>query len=232
MTGKGLLPLAETAAAALVWAAVVLGSAVLALTLPVYTSAMTQALGVPASSGLSTGDVVKLSGQVRALVADTEYDPLPATWKGAPAFDSAAVSHLMDVRSVFAGARIAVGVCALLLAVYVGWCLARRRFSALSTGMTVGAVLLVAGMVLGLIAGLTSFEALFAAFHGLFFAAGTWTFPADSLLIRLFPERFWAVSGGLWAGLTVLGAVALAVCARLLRTNVATGNASRTANNV
>lgn len=232
MSGARALTFGETAVAALLWAAVVLGSAVLALTLPVYTTAMTQALGVPASSGLSAADVVALSSDVRALVADTEYDPLPATWKGQPAFDAAAVSHLMDVRRVFSAARLAVGVVALLLATYVGWCVALRRFGPLSRGMTAGSALLAGGMALALLAGLLSFDALFTAFHGLFFAAGTWTFPADSLLIRLFPERFWAVSGAVWAGLTVAGAVVLALCARFLRANVAARNASRTENNV
>jgi hypothetical protein len=57
-------------------------------------------------------------------------------------------------------------------------------------------------------------------------------FPADSLLIRLFPERFWEVSGAIWAGLALIGAVALAVAARLLRSAAVRLGASRTANNV
>ena len=51
---------AEAAAAALLWVVVCVGTSVLALTLPVYTSALTQALGVPASAGLSVDDVVHL----------------------------------------------------------------------------------------------------------------------------------------------------------------------------
>ena len=50
---------------------------------------------------------------------------------------------------------------------------------------------------------------LFTTFHGVFFAAGTWTFPSDSLLIRLFPESFWIAAAAAWAALVVLGALVL-----------------------
>lgn len=232
MTTRRFARGAETAVAALLWSALVLGSAVMTLTVPAYTSALTQALGVPASAGLPAADVVRLSGQVRALVADAEFDSLPTTWKGSPAFDTAAVNHLMDVRRVFSGARLATGLAALLLAVYVGWCVAARRFRELASGMFAGAAVLAVGIVLVLAGALTSFDTLFAAFHGLFFAAGTWMFPADSLLIRLFPERFWEVSGAAWGGLSLVGAVVLALAARLLRSSAVRLDASRTANNV
>lgn len=222
----------EVAIAAALWAALVTGSAVIALTVPAYTSTMSQALGIPQTAGLPTADVVRLSGQVRALVADREYDPLPAVWKGAPAFDSAAVSHLLDVRRVIGAARVATGVAALLLAAYVAFCVGKRRLSTLGAGMRAGAALCGALIVLGVIAASVDFESFFAAFHGLFFAAGTWTFPSDSLLIRLFPERFWVASGACWAALLALGAVVLLVMPVVLRGAEARLNASRTANNV
>jgi len=223
---------AEVGVAALVWAALVTGSAVLALTVPVYTSAMTQALGVPQSSGLPAADVVRLSGQVRALVADSEYDPLPATWAGQPAFDASAVSHLLDVRGVIGFARLATGIAALLLATYVGFCVGTGRLTRLATGMRAGAAASAGVVVLGVAAALTDFSRFFAAFHGVFFASGTWTFPYDSLLIRLFPEPFWIASGVAWAALIALGAGLLLVSARLVLGTQARLNASRTANNV
>lgn len=221
MSPEAFRRIAERAVAACLWATVVLGSVVLALTMPVYTSAMTQALGVPHSAGLPAGDVVRLSAQVRALVADAEFDPLPSQWRGQPAFDAAAVSHLMDVRKVISAARAAVGVLALVLALYVSWCVAKRRIDALTGGMRWGAWLLGSATVLAVVVAVTSFDVLFTAFHGIFFAAGTWTFPEDSLLIRLFPERFWMASGGVWAALNVVGAAVLGVGARLLRGNLA-----------
>ena len=223
---------AEVAAVALLWTAVVAGSAVMALTVPAYTSTMTQALGVPASAGLSRSDAVKLADQVRALVADSTYDPLPATWRGAPAFDDAAVSHLLDVRGVISTARIATGLASLLLAGYVAFCVGKRRLRVLASGMKGGAALSVAVVALALIVAVSDFSWFFTAFHGLFFASGTWTFPADSLLIRLFPEPFWMASGAAWAALIGLGAAVLLVAARLVRGVSERVYASRTASNV
>lgn len=222
----------EVAFAALLWLVCVVGLAVGALTVPVYTSALTQALGVPGSAGLSATDVVRLAGQVRASVADAEYDELPSVWRGRSAFDEAAVSHLRDVRAVMSAARIATGIAALLLALYVSWCVARRRFGTLRFGMAWGAGVVTAFVVLAGVAGMFDFSSLFAAFHGLFFAQGTWTFPYDSLLIRLFPERFWSVSAAVWASLSLLGAGVLALAARLLRATVGREYASRMPKNV
>jgi uncharacterized membrane protein len=51
----------------------------------------------------------------------------------------------------------------------------------------------------------------FLAFHELFFEPGTYLFPADSDLIRLFPEPFW-FDAALAAGLAIiLPALALGI---------------------
>jgi integral membrane protein (TIGR01906 family) len=232
MTAARWSAAAEIGVAAVLWAALVAGSAVLALTIPVYASALSRVLAIPQSAGLPAADALKLSDQVRALVADREFDPLPATWAGAPAFDAAAVSHLMDVRRVIGGARFATGIAALLLALYTAFGIARRRFVRLAAGMRAGAVLTGVVLVVALIAAVSDFTWLFTAFHGLFFTAGTWTFPADSLLIRLFPERFWMASGGAWAALAGVGAAVLVTVARFVRGAEARLSASRMANNV
>lgn len=43
--------------------------------------------------------------------------------------------------------------------------------------------------------------------HTLLFAQGNWIFDADSLLITLFPEAFWAAMAGLW----ILSSIVLAL---------------------
>jgi integral membrane protein (TIGR01906 family) len=209
----------EVTAVSMVWAAAVVGSAVLLMLLPVYTSAASQALGIPATAGLSRSDALRLSSQVRSLVSDSRFAPLPATWRGRPGFDEPAVEHLLDVRAVLHVARIVTGAAALVLALYVAYCLARRRTRRLRAGMLGGALLVVALVVISAIVALGDFDAFFAWFHSLFFRAGTWTFPADSLLIRLFPERFWEASGAVLAALSLLGGATLAIAARLLRVN-------------
>lgn len=223
---------AETGLAAVLWAALVIGSAVLALTFPVYTSAASQAVGVSQTAGIPGADVLRLSGQVRALVVDDEFDPLPSTFQGLPAFDAAAVSHLMDVRGVLGAARLATGIAALLLASYTGLCVMKGRVDRLRAGMRVAALLCAVFVVLAVVAAFTDFSSFFAWFHGLFFKSGTWTFPAGSLLIRLFPVRFWELSGGAWGALVLLGAGALLLASRLTRAAQARLFASRMANNV
>jgi integral membrane protein (TIGR01906 family) len=222
----------EVVVVAVLWAAFIAGISVLTLTVPVYTSALTQALGVPESSGLGAADVVTLSAKVRSFVADPEAETLPAGWKGRPAFGPSEVSHLRDVRAVLSGARTATGAAALLLAAYVAWCVAKRRFPQLRGGMAGGAAVTAALVVLAAAVSFLDFDSFFAAFHGVFFAAGTWTFPYDSMLIRLFPEAFWAASGAAWAGLCLVAAGVLALASRFLRAAATNKYASRTANNV
>jgi integral membrane protein (TIGR01906 family) len=58
-----------------------------------------------------------------------------------------------------------------------------------------GAALLVGGALLTAAAFTIAFDATFTFFHGLFFAAGTWTFdPAKDRLVLLYPESFWILA--------------------------------------
>ena len=51
--------------------------------------------------------------------------------------------------------------------------------------------------------------ATFSFFHGLFFAAGTWTFdPATDRLVQLYPEAFWTLAAILYC--LTLAALSLA----------------------
>ncbi len=212
MTGR-IEGVVESVLVVIAWVAFVLGSSIAAMTLPVYTSATVQALGVPASAGLSASDTVRLSGMIRALVSDPDFEPIPATWRGRPAFDREAVSHLMDVRAVISGARVATAVAAALLAGWIGVGIARRRWDRLARGMRAGGIGVLVMVVVALVVATLDFSTFFAAFHGLFFKAGTWQFPYDSLLIRLFPERFWVTAGITWGVLSAALAAVLLVAA-------------------
>jgi uncharacterized membrane protein len=59
-----------------------------------------------------------------------------------------------------------------------------------------------------------SFETAFAAFHALFFAAGTWQFGPDSNLLRLFPDPFWFEVSLLAGASIVLSALIAAMFGR------------------
>ena len=61
------------------------------------------------------------------------------------------------------------------------------------------------------------FDGFFAQFHSLFFAAGTWTFSWDSLLICMYPPEFWVGMGAIWLVVTVACCVVCITIGRLLR---------------
>jgi integral membrane protein (TIGR01906 family) len=109
-------------------------------------------------------------------------------------YTEAELAHLADVRGVFRGAFLLTPILLLLL-----WPL--LRYGRARVILRYGGGLAV---VLPLLAAVLPFGPVFAAFHGLFFEAGTWIFPVDSRLIQLFPVEFFQRAGAL---ITLLGAV-------------------------
>lgn len=133
---------------------------------------------------------------------------------GREAFTAAEVEHMRDVREVttatfwvwgialFAGLAAAVG-----LRRAVG---ARAIARALAGGAR---FTLIAALALGLAMAL-SFDAAFAAFHGVFFTGDSWRFPADSTLLKLYPEYFWGLAAAAAAAVITLQAVAVELLTR------------------
>ncbi len=128
------------------------------------------------------------------------------------------------MRRVLAAARILTGVLALALAVGLAFEVARKRTDRIADALFAGAICSVALVGLCVVAATSDFDTFFSAFHGLFFSAGTWTFPYDSLLIRTFPEPFWVTAGAVWGGLVLAGAGVLALVAWALRSGSAGGS--------
>jgi uncharacterized membrane protein len=95
---------------------------------------------------------------------------------------------MADVRNVFRGAEtvavLAVGVAAFRVL------RARRRGESL--GLVRDGALFAAGLVAIVgVAAAVAFEPLFLLFHRLFFPQGSFLFPPESNLIRLYPEWYW-----------------------------------------
>lgn len=202
----------EIALAAAIIALAVVGVALLPITTPAYVRTLVSLVGAEELTGLGREGTLETAEMVRRFVVDADAPPLPAELDGRPAFDDEAASHLVDVRDVLVPARIVALVAGLLA---LAWLLVRRRDRRLvsvavrSAGWTLTAL---AGLAVAF--ALTDFDAFFAWFHSLFFASGTWTFPADALLIQVFPLSFWMSAAGTWAllvlaltaGLFIIGA--------------------------
>jgi integral membrane protein (TIGR01906 family) len=127
-----------------------------------------------------------------------------------------AVQHLEDVRAVLSGANRLVVVLVIALAVWV-WTRGRRDRALLASALGAASLMLVLGILAAMGAATSDFDAFFAAFHGLFFEPGTWVFPSDSVLIRLFPEPFWMAAGIAWGVLVLMACVVYAIGWALLR---------------
>jgi integral membrane protein (TIGR01906 family) len=208
---------ATTIAAGLALALLVVGLALLPLLDPKATELLALRYSRVAESGLSQERVLQVAEQVRHFVAVGEPDVLPATVDGRSGFDSAAISHLRDVRRVIDGARLLTGVLAALVAVWLGLQISRRRFAQVSAALLWGAGLCMGIVLAGVLAGFVDFERLFTWFHGLFFSAGTWLFSADSLLIEVFPGEFWVAAGASWGVLVGVGGALLGGAGWLMR---------------
>jgi integral membrane protein (TIGR01906 family) len=197
-------------------AVLVVGLALVPLTQPLFTRTLSGRYSLAREAGLSQSRMIEVAEQVRAFVAEPQPATLPAQVDGRSGFDASAVAHLADVRRVISAALIFTWVLAMLLAAWVWVELSRQHAERVARALRAGAIWCAVLVVLAAVAGMTNFDALFTAFHGLFFAEGTWTFAADSLLIQTFPEQFWATAAAVWAGLILLGAAALALSARAL----------------
>ena len=215
------LPIAlrvEAATAAFVVAVAVVGIALWPLTTPAFVRTLVTVVGSEELSGLDREDTLATAVTVLRFVTDRDAPDLPARVGSVAAFDADAVSHLIDVRDVLIPARTLALVAAALAC---AWCVLRAR--TLRGRQAVGAALRGAGWLLvgaggiAVLAGIVDFDAFFAAFHSVFFAAGTWVFPADALLIRLFPLPFWITAGAVWAALVLVAAVLLIVFGTRLR---------------
>jgi integral membrane protein (TIGR01906 family) len=142
-----------------------------------------------------------------AILADLLLGPpvFDVEIRGEPVLSAQERGHMADVRGVF----VAFGVLALVSA--VGLAAAHRLArggTAFWRPVRAGAIGIAAAVVvLGLI-GFFAFDAVFEAFHGLFFAGGNYTFdPATDRLVQLFPYQFWIETS------FVLGVVVLALSA-------------------
>jgi hypothetical protein len=186
-------------AGALCVAILVVGLPVLVLQAPIVTRTLVGHFYDADETGLSRTQALTAAEQVRAYTTDPSAPALPARVGDRAGFDESAASHLRDVRGVLLAARTLTLLVALAGAGLCAVALSRGRRAAVAWSLTAGAVGVLVAAAVCAVLGAQDFDRFFAAFHGLFFAAGTWTFELGTLLIQLFPEPLWATLGGLWA---------------------------------
>lgn len=204
---KPLLPRILQVVVAVFFPVILLAAAVRAVTTPLFLWVEYHRPGFPSDSyGFSTEDRMTYgSYTVDYLLnwAGPRYLGGLVGPEGEQLFLDSEVGHMADVKTVIMGAWIA-GAVMLVLAVLAVIYLARKYPGGIRRGLFAGsAATLILIIVLGVL-GALNWQGFFTAFHGVFFADGTWTFFVDDTLIRLFPAQFWMDAGIVIAALVLM----------------------------
>ena len=123
------------------------------------------------------------------------------------ALDEDAFQHLDDCNKLINSIEpcskyflVVAIVCLLLLLVL-------RRWRALGRMLSIAPIALLVMFAFAGAWAVVDFNSFFAAFHGVFFPQGNWTFSSESLLICMYPTAFWMAMGGLWLATTVVASI-------------------------
>ncbi|MDR2035704.1 MAG: DUF1461 domain-containing protein [Coriobacteriales bacterium] len=176
----------------------------LAALMVVLSTPVVQALG-GASIANSAADpaerehLVEVALAVRDFSLGNDAAAMPAGEDYRIAITPDAKAHLLDVRRVFICSEFASVSLAIALFIMMLIVVRRSGPGTLSRPLIIGGIIPLAGSALLGIAIAVDFSAFFVWMHGLFFANGSWTFPADSLLIRALPYDFWVGCAEVWA---------------------------------
>lgn len=131
---------------------------------------------------------------------------------GQPAYNARELSHLVDVKQVYAKLTIAAAGCLLGLIGAIWWLTRRGHRCEVWRGLFYGGSLTLGILFVFGFWMLTSFQQFFERFHDLFFAPGTWTFSYSDTLIRLFPLPLWQDAGlTIAVGVSLLAVVTAAI---------------------
>jgi integral membrane protein (TIGR01906 family) len=206
----------ETAVVSFLFLLLLLGVAVGIVSAPGVTAGLIRLNHTWKYTGMSETDTVRLADRTRAYVIGGHEAAQTQVAAIALVFNADELSHLSDVSDVMTEARVATGIVAGLLAMWIVVAMVLRRWVALRRGVLWGGIVSMAVPAAIAAAAVWDFEGIFTVFHELFFKAGTWQFPADSMLIRTFPPEFWMWAGGTWGAITMAGGLALVLGALTL----------------
>ena len=129
-----------------------------------------------------------------------------------------AVSHLDDCNNIVHFAYPFMAVAAIAALAGIVWCAHRGGRRRVGIMLRVGGIVVLAAFAALAIWAIVDFQGFFAAFHGVFFSQGGWTFSYDSLLICALPTAFWMGMGVIWLVVSIaLSAIAIIMGGRLIR---------------
>ena len=119
------------------------------------------------------------------------------------------LQHMQDVKVVLRQVLNVWAIASILSLVAAGALYYFHETAALRAGLLGGAGITLVLLVAIVTYLLVDFNDFFVQFHGVFFAAGTWTFLFSDSFIRLFPEKFWEDAFTVIGGGAVLEALAI-----------------------
>lgn len=201
---------------------IILAGLMVCIHIPQVTEIVSRLTSNAASVGLSSDAMAKISVSTRdfslGLIGPEGLKSVLATL-GIPtsALDESMLTHLQDCTWVFnlmTDLFKALGIASLVLAVLALIIGRRNELSKLLLQSSILAILILAAFGIWITAG---FDSFFTWMHSLFFASGTWTFPADSFLIQMFPESFWIGMGVVWGASSVLFSLALILISQVIK---------------
>jgi integral membrane protein (TIGR01906 family) len=131
--------------------------------------------------------------------------------QGAALFTDSEVAHMADVKLVML-ITMGVGLLLGLLCILFMAALSRTAKGGIRRALFAGSVWMLVVLIALAVLAVLGWQQFFAAFHGLFFADGTWTFLASDSLIRLYPNQFWIDAGASVAALVLVTLVVTLVC--------------------
>ncbi|MGJ9425488.1 DUF1461 domain-containing protein [Nesterenkonia halotolerans] len=142
-------------------------------------------------------------------LADSRYlgDLAPG---GEALFTAEEVSHMVDVKFVLFWVMI-IGLALLVITLILAMLLRAWRPGGVARGLFAGAWVTLGIIIAVAVLAIIDWQFFFAEFHRIFFADGTWTFSAESMLIQLYPEQFWIDAGVAVVALAVLFSLILLI---------------------
>ena len=176
---------------------------------PIWTHFAIGAAGSVAPTGGGQAAIGMSDRTIGALVMLGSFDFAAAD--GSPMYTADEAAHMRDVQVVLYGfLLVALASVVFVVAALVRGSRDATRWRAVARG---GAGIVVGVIALGVLA-FVAFDTVFTLFHEIFFPGGNWAFPADSNLIRLYPELFWELSAAALGVLAVGGGIAIWFLAR------------------